>query len=67
MPYPDADTLVADRAAAHGAGVARVSVYSLDGLVGEADRDDWMAGADPTRPLDGDHEFLRQLVVGLLD
>ncbi len=67
MPYPDADALVADRAAARGAGVDRVSVYSLDGMIEQSSPDAWMVQAPPTEPRGTDGEFLRQLVVGLLD
>jgi hypothetical protein len=67
MPYPDAATLVADRDAARGAGVDRISVYSLDGLLEQPARDAWLDAGEPTRPTGGDHEVLRQLVVGLLD
>ena len=65
MPYPDAATLAADRAAARS-NVARISVYSLDGIRQQPDRDAWMADASGPEPT-SDPAFLRDLVVGLLD
>lgn len=67
MPYPDAATLVADRGAARAAGIARVSTYSLDGLVALADREAWMAPGRVAVPAPVDAEGLRTIVRNLLD
>jgi hypothetical protein len=68
MPYPDAPTLLADHAAARAAGVGRVSVYSLDGLVQQAEPGSWLdRDIAPQVPEYGDAETLRALVRGLLD
>ncbi|MGE0872521.1 MAG: hypothetical protein AB7P03_28455 [Kofleriaceae bacterium] len=67
MPYPDAATLAADRAAARAAGVDRVSAYSLDGVLQmpAAERAAWLDPGTPPGPLGDD--IVRDFVVGLLD
>jgi len=68
MPYPDAATLLADHAAARAAGIERVSIYSLDGLVQQASPDEWLdAQIAPRVPDFGDVDTLRATVRGLLD
>ncbi|MGE0547934.1 MAG: hypothetical protein AB7O24_00870 [Kofleriaceae bacterium] len=66
MPYPDAATLAADRAAARAAGVDRVSVYSLDGVVQmpSAERAAWLDPGTPPGPLGDDivREFIRSVL-----
>lgn len=67
-PYPDAATLLADHAAAHAGGIARVSVYSLDGVLQQDDPGAWLDAALPAEvPPEGDAESLRGLVRSLLD
>jgi hypothetical protein len=69
MPYPDAATLVADRGATRAADIARVSVYSLDGLapLAAAERATWLAPGAVRVPELVDADGLRSLVRGLLD
>ncbi|MBI2893552.1 MAG: hypothetical protein HYY06_08360 [Deltaproteobacteria bacterium] len=68
MPYPDADTLLADHAAALFAGVSGISIYSLDGVVEQDEPGAWIdAGLEPADPPAGDAESLRDLVRALLD
>jgi hypothetical protein len=67
-PYPDEATLLADVAAARAGGVDRVSVYSLDGVLEQADPGAWLdADREAEVPAPGDAEDLRGLVRTLLD
>lgn len=67
-PYPDAPTLLADVGAARAAGIDRVSVYSLDGVLQQADPGGWLdAERAPETPAEGDAASLRGLVRTLLD
>jgi len=67
-PYPDAATLLADTAAARAGGIDRVSVYSLDGVLGQDDPGSWLDADRPAEtPAEGDAANLRGLVRTLLD
>jgi len=68
MSYPGPDELRADRAAAVAAGVSRVSVYSLDGVVQSANPNAWIdADVAPAIPAPTDADYLRKLIRSLLD
>ena len=67
-PYPDAPTLAADVSAARAAGLERVSLYSLDGILEQPAPGDWVDDAlGPVTPPPVDAEQLRGLIRGLLD
>jgi hypothetical protein len=68
MPYPDAATLRGDQAAAVAAGVRHLSIYSLDGLLAQPDRAEWVDRAvAPRAPEPADAATLRGLIGGMLD
>ena len=68
MPYPDAETLLADHAAARGSAVGSISIYSLDGLLQQSMPETWIdRDVPPTHPVDVTAEYVRNLVRGLLD
>jgi hypothetical protein len=68
MPYPDAETLLADHAAARGSSAASISVYSLDGLLQQSNPGAWLdRDVSPTEPIDTTGTYVRNLVRGLLD
>lgn len=66
-PYPDAETLLLDTAAARAAGLP-ISVYSLDGLLEQSDPGSWIdRGIEPRVPDEGGSEGLRRLIRSLFD
>ncbi|MBI2894997.1 MAG: hypothetical protein HYY06_15690 [Deltaproteobacteria bacterium] len=68
MPYPDAETLLADHAAARAAGISTVSIYSLDGVALQHDPGEWIdARVEAAQAPAGDAESLRDLIGSLLD
>lgn len=67
MPYPDAQTLLDDQAAAKSAGVP-ISIYSLDGLMAQTDPGAWLdREIPPSDPEYATADALRRLIRGLLD
>jgi hypothetical protein len=67
--YREADLLAEDAAAARFAGIERIEIYSLDGILLNGDPDAWLAtaGVEPKKPLPSFNAELARTAIATLD